>query len=155
MLSALLFTHFMVRVLIHPTLMPFICSSRISTFFSPLHCSQHAAPISLSTHPVCYAFCTGLAGRLCSSFFLFSVLYFADKASKLITFLSPSFFLLFIFLRISWGCLFTERSSLKPFCLYFSIQTQILSQLLTLPSPSLSIVPCSRSIALLLIDPDV
>jgi hypothetical protein len=123
-LSALLFTHFMVRVLIHPTLMPFICSSRISTFFfSPSLLPTCCSYISFDASCV---LCIPHGSRrsfVLPLFLLFSVLYFADKASKLITFLSPSFFLLFIFLRISWGCLFTERSSLKPFCLYFSIQT--------------------------------
>ena len=97
MLSALLFTHFMVRVLIHPTLMPFICSSRISTFFSPLHCSQHAAPISLSTHPVCYAFRTGLTGCLCSPFFYYSrCCTLLTRLASSLPFFPPLFFVIYL-----------------------------------------------------------
>jgi len=92
-LSALLFTHFMVRVLIHPTLMPFICSSRISTFFfSPSLLPTCCSYISFDASCV---LCIPHGSRrsfVLPLFLLFSVLYFADKASKLITFLSPSFF---------------------------------------------------------------
>ena len=59
--------------------------------FSPLLPSCRSY-ISFVLHPVSFSSRTGIAGRLFPFFFLkFSVLYFADKASKLITFLSPSF----------------------------------------------------------------
>jgi len=145
----------LVRVLLYPTLTPFICLPCVSTFFcfSPLllpTCCSY-----LSRCILCVFHSARVSQVVSVPFFLlFSVLYFADKASKLISFLSPLFCLL-IFLRISWGCLFTERSSLNPFCLYFFfLQTQILTTSDSYP-PSLSIVLCSRSIALLLIDPDV
>ena len=142
----------MVRVLLYPTLTPFICLPRVSTFFvSPLHCSQHAPHISLSIHPVCFTLRTGLAGRLCS-------LFYYSRCCTLLTRLArslpsfPLFFSLLIFLRISWGCLFTERSSLNPFCL-FSLSPNT-NSFTCLPPPFLLFFALARLLSLL-IDPDV
>jgi hypothetical protein len=83
----------MVRVLLlYPTSTPVICLSRYLFFFASPLCSRHAAHIFLSYCILCLFHLTRVSQVVCFFFFLkFSVLYFADKASKLITFLSPSF----------------------------------------------------------------
>ena len=139
----------MVRVLLYPTLTSFLCLPRVSTFFvSPLHCSQHMLLIYLFRCILCVFTPHGSRSHPCSPFLLFSVLYFADKASKIITFFFLPFFLFNYFPENLLG-------TLNPFFPFLSLSKhKSFSQLLLVSSP-LSIVLCSRSIALLLIDPDV
>ena len=95
MRSSLLFTHFMVRVLLHPTLMPFIFVT-YNYLFLPF-IAPNMLLIYLFRRILCVIHSARVSQVVCAPpFLLFSVLYFADKASKLITFLSTSFFFVYL-----------------------------------------------------------
>jgi len=124
-LSVLILTISMVRVLVLSNFDAFpLFATCIYIFLFLLFIAPNMLLIYLFRCILCVFHSARVSQSSLSPFLLFSVLYFADKASKIITFLPPRFFCLNIFLRISWGCLFTERSSLNSFCLFFSLQTR-------------------------------
>lgn len=134
----------MVRVLLYPTLTPFICLPRVSTFFvSPLHCSQHAPHISLPIHPVCFSLRTGLAGRLCSLFYYSRCCTLLTRLARSLPSFPPFFF--FTYFPENLLGLSVYRSVIVKPIAFFPLSKH---KFFHVPSPSLSIVFCSRSIAL-------